>query len=363
MKMQRRKFLKVGAAALGGVLLGRSQAQAQTLRFANFFPAPAGQSRLIDEFAADVRRVTEGRVNVEHFPGGTLLGPADIFEGVARGIAQLGLSNLGYTPGRFIETEMLDLPLGFPNAWVANKVAQEFFERYRPREWNDVVVIALHTSPVNVIMTAEKPVRRLEDLRGLTLRGTGYVAQFVEALGARARPIPAGEFYDSLARRVIDGLMIPYETAATFRLAEVARYVTEAWPLGQVYTFYIVANRRAWEALPTEARSAIERYVTAEFRDKLTQMWNTIDINGYRSVVNARRQIIELPVDEIRRWQEVAARVIQRYIDAMVARGYSEAALRERLGFIRQRIAFWLSEQRRLGVQSSTGPSGVRIRL
>src|SRR5690606_28153329 len=116
-----------------------------TLRFANFFPEPSGQGQIGAEFAADVERLTGGRVTIEYYAGSTLLGAPDMYDGVVQGIADIGLSNLGYTFGRFKETELLDLPLGFPNAWVANKVAADFYEEYQPAEFDETVVLTLHT--------------------------------------------------------------------------------------------------------------------------------------------------------------------------------------------------------------------------
>jgi len=352
----------VAVAVVATLLLGAQGAMAQiTLRFANFFPGPAGQSKLIDEFAADINRLTGGRVVIEHYPGGTLLGAPEIYDGVVQGIAHLGMSNLGYTFGRFMETELLDLPLGFPNAWVANKVVQEFYDRYKPAEWNDTVVLALHSSPVNVILTADRPVRRLEDMHGLTLRGTGYIARFVEALGAVARPVATPEAYDAVNRRVIDGLMIPYETVVTFRFGEVTRYITEVWPMGQVYTFYIVANKNAWNSLPADVREIITNYIRNEFSDKLAKMWNDIDVVGYEYAKSVGYEFITLPDDELVRWQARANQVINDYIRTMVARGYSEKELLDRIAFVRERIQYWTQRQAELGIKSPTGPAPVRL--
>ncbi|HLT57215.1 MAG TPA: TRAP transporter substrate-binding protein [Limnochordales bacterium] len=352
----------VTVVAVGVLLLGVQGAMAQTvLRFANFFPGPAGQSQLVDEFAEDIHRLTGGRVVIEHYPGGTLLGAPDIYDGVVQGIAHLGLSNLGYTFGRFMETELLDLPLGFPNAWVANQVVQEFYDKYQPAEWNDTVVLALHSSPVNVILTADRPVRQLEDIRGLTLRGTGYIAQLVEALGAVARPIAMPEAYDAVNRRVIDGLMIPYETVVTFRLGEVTKYITEVWPIGQVYTFYIVANRAAWNSLPADVRDIITEYLRGEFREKLATMWNDIDIIGWEYARDAGMEFITLSDAELARWQAYADQVIEQYIQTMVSRGHSEQEMRERIAFVRERIQYWTQQQEALGIKSPTGPDSVRL--
>lgn len=368
-KISRRKVIQTGLGLLGIVASSRfvnvyAQTRTYTLRLANYFPAPAAQSKLLDQFAADIQRLTEGRVRIETYHGGTLLGPAAIYDGVVQGVAQLGFTNLAYNFGRFLETEILDLPLGFPNAWVATHVAHEFYERYRPKEWNDTVVLTFHTSPVNEIFTAQKPVRRLEDLRGLTLRGTGWVGRFVEALGATPRPIPMPEAYDNVSKRVIDGLMIPYETLLTFRLGEVIRYVTEVWQVGQVYTFYLVANRQAWNGLPQELRQVIADYVKNEFVEKLANMWNEIDVDGYRyALKDSKIEVMQLSPEELRRLSQVANRVIQDYTRNLAAKGVSEAEVQARLSFIRSRIAYWLKEQERRGIKSSTGPTSVRIQL
>lgn len=340
---------------------GDEPGETYTLRFANFFPEPSGQGKIGAEFAADIERLTGGRVTVEYYAGGTLLGAPDMYDGVVQGIADIGLSNLGYTFGRFKESELLDLPLGFPNAWVANKVVAEFFEEYRPAEFDETVVLTLHASPVNNIITIDRAVQRLEDMQGLELRGTGYIARFVEALGATARPIAMPEAYDNLSRNVIQGLMIPYETVVTFNFGEVTRHITEVWPLGQIYTFYLVMNRDTWDRLPSDIQAVIRDYVDNEFRDKLTAMWNEIDIVGYEYAVDAGYEFHQLNEAELERWQGVADQVIEAYIAEMAAAGHAEDEMRARVEFVRERIAHWTEQQRAAGVKSPTGPDDLRI--
>ena len=56
-------------------------------------------------------------------------------------------------------------------------------------------------------------------------------------------------------------MLIPYETTKTFRYGEVTNYVTEVWPLGQVYTFYIVMNKDTWNQLPADIQGIINDYI------------------------------------------------------------------------------------------------------
>src|SRR4030067_3030959 len=197
------------------------------LKFANFFPVPARQSKICEEFIKDLEARSGGELKIRLFTAGTLLSAPKIYDGVVEGIADIGFSNISYTFGRFRVTEALDLPLGFPNAWVANHVANDFFREFKPKEWDKIHMLSMHTSPVNVILSATKPVNKMEDLKGMTLRGLGLIADVVSALGGTPRSIPMPEAYEAVQKKVIDGLMIPMETLRAFRLAEVTKYATE----------------------------------------------------------------------------------------------------------------------------------------
>jgi TRAP-type C4-dicarboxylate transport system substrate-binding protein len=330
-----------------------------TLRFANYFAGESGPGMIGQEFADDVKELTGGAVEIEYYPGGMLLAADKMYDGVMEGIADIGFSNLGYTFGRFPVTEVLDLPLGFPNAWVSNHVAAEFYKEFMPKEWEDTHVLTLHTSPANNILTVSKPVTKPEDMKGLILRGTGYIGKLVEALGGTPRPVTMPDAYDNLAKGVIDGLLIPYETTKTFRYGEVTNYVTEVWPLGQVYTFYIVMNKNTWNKLTPDTQDLITRYVEDEYLEKLAQMWNRIDIEGKEYAIESGYEILEIPPDELGRWQELASNVISDFTETLVAAGHSKEEVEGWLFFIEERIDYWSEKQKELGIKSSTGSEEV----
>jgi len=342
---------------------GEQAAAAVKLRFANYFPAESGQGKIGQVFADDIKSITNGQVEVEYYPGGMLIGPDKTYDGVVQGIADIGLSNLGYTFGRFTQTEVLDLPLGYPNAWVANHVAVDYFNEFKPKEFDDVHMLTLHTSPVNNIITIKKQVKTPADLKGLKIRGTGYIAKMVEALGASPVAVATPETYDSLSKNVIDGVMLPYETVKTFRFGEVTKNATEIWPLGQVYTFYIVMNKDKWAEIPPELQTTITEYVQGEFSEKLTAMWNDIDIEGLKYIKESGYDIVELTPEEVTAWKQLSDKVVDDYVATMVSKGYTEDEVRGWLSFIQERIEFWTQKQIEEGVKSSTGPDEVRATL
>jgi len=329
------------------------------LKFSNYFPVPARQSKICEEFIKDLEARSGGQLKIRFFPAGTLLTAPKMYDGVVEGIADIGFSNIGYTFGRFRMTEVLDLPLGFPNAWVANHVANDFIREFKPKEWDKIRMLSMHTSPVNVVLSATKPVYKMEDLKGMTLRGLGFIAEVVSALGGTPRPIPTPEAYEAMQKRVIDGLMIPMETMRAFRYAEVAKYVTECWPIGQVYTFYMVMNKDSWNKLPPDIQKIINEY---PFEEKLATMWNEVDIDGKKYGMEKGLQFIELPPEEIAKWKKAVEPIIDKYVKSMVAAGYQEKETRELINYARMRIEYWTKKQRESGVKSSTGPSEVRVK-
>ena len=332
---------------------------ATELKFCNYFPVPAQQSKICEEFIKDLGARSGGELKIRLFPAGTLLTAPKMYDGVVEGIADIGFSNIGYTYGRFRMTEALDLPLGFPNAWVANHVANDFFKQFKPKEWDKIHMLSMHTSPVNVILSATKPVYKMEDLKGMTLRGLGFIAEVVSALGATPRPIPTPESYEAVQKKVIDGLMLPMETLRAFRLAEVTKYATECWAIGQVYTFYLVMNKDTWNKLPPNIQKIFNEY---PFEEKLATVWNEIDIDGKSLGMVTGLKFIELPSAEITTWKKAVEPVLDKYVKSMVAAGYQEKETRESINYVRMRIEYWTKKQKELGVKSSTGPSEVRVK-
>lgn len=329
------------------------------LKWANYFPVVARQSKICEEFIKDIEAKTGGKVKFSFFTAGTLLSAPKMYDGVVQGIADIGFSNLGYTPGRFKVTEVLDLPLGFPNAWVSNHVVNDFFRKFKPKEWDDVHVITLHSSPINVMMTATKPVYKLEDLKGLNIRGLGYIADVITALGGTPRALPTPEVYDAILKKVVDGVYIPMETFRAFRYAEVIKYTTECWPIGQHYTFYIVMNKDSWKKLPDDVKKVISEY---PFEDKLATMWNEIDIDGKKLGIEKGIQFIQLSPDEAKRWIKATESVIEKYVKSMVSAGYPEKEVRGWISFVKERIDYWTKKQKELKIKSTTGPDEVRIK-
>lgn len=329
------------------------------IKWSNYFPVSSTQSKICEEFMKEIEAKTRGKVKFSYFPEGRLLSAPTMYYGVVEGISDIGFSNISYTVGRFKVTELLDLPLGFPNAWVANHVANDFFKKFKPKEWDKIHMLSMHASPVNVMMTVSKPVRKMEDLKGMSIRGQGYIAEVAAALGSVPRMMPTPQTYDAALKNVIDGIYIPMETLRAFRFGEVVKYVTECWPIGQVYTFYLVMNKDTWNMLPDDVKKVFNEY---PFEDKFAQTWNEMDIDGKKVGLEKQLEFIQLSPEEAQNWVKAAETVVEKYVKSMVSEGFKEAEVRGWIKFAKERIDYWTQKQRKLKIKSSTGPDDIRVR-
>ena len=82
------------------------------LKIANFFPPPAKQSKITQEFGEELERRSGGRIKVQYFAGGSLLKAPAIYKGIEAGITDIGYSHVYYTPGRMPVSEAAGLPMG-----------------------------------------------------------------------------------------------------------------------------------------------------------------------------------------------------------------------------------------------------------
>jgi TRAP-type transport system periplasmic protein len=295
-----------------------AQDKTVTLRYANFFPPVHPISLLSEEWGKEVEKQTRGRVKITYFHGGSLAPAAETPDSLVKGIADIGLSFCAYTRGRFPLTEVLDLPLGYKSSVVATALANAYLEKFKPKEFDDFEVMYLHTSAPHHI-NARKPVRTLEDLRGMKIRSTGTSAKVVEALGGVAVAMPMSDSYDALKRGIAEGIICPFEPLKGYKLSEIVTYTT---PLGSAYvnTAYVLMNKRKWESLAPDIREVISR-INREWMKKQSELWDSLEEGGRQALREVGGEIIQLSAEENARWSERLRPILDGYVKEKEARG------------------------------------------
>ncbi len=322
-----------------------SAAEVIKLKFANYFPPTHMNSVMMGKYCEELSKKLAGKVEITQYTGSILLSAPKMAAGVAAGIADIGLSNLSYSRGRFPVMEIMDLPLGFPSAWIAGHVANDFYDKYKPKDFDGYQMMMLSTSPINVVQTISKPVRTLADMKGLKLRGTGRLGGIVKALRATPIPIETPDLYDGLRRGVIEGALLPMETLKGFKTGELIKYVTASWRIGSAYCFSVVMNKQKWNRLPADVQKVMGDF-SRNFIEQWTVEWNKIDIGGKDFFLQQGGQIVTIPEGDNPEWIKAVRPVIEDYKKDLVAKGHKSGDVDDWIAFVNKRIQYWKVEEK-----------------
>ena len=339
----------VGVIFFFGICSVARGAEVIKLKAANYLPVTHKMSLLTGWFCDEVKKRTDGRVEITYYPGGTLLSPVKMYDGVVTGIADMGVSHISYTRGRFPVMEVFEMPLGFPSGWVATQVSSDFYNKYKPAEWKDVHVLYVDMTGPLVLLSVNKPVKTLEELKGFKIRATGQMTEVIKALGGVPVPLEMPDVYDALRRAVIDGITVDLSTLKYWKFSEVIKYVTADWQLGTGYTFYFVMNKDKWNALPPDIQKIFNE-VAFETKEKQAALWNEMDIEGRDALKSAGGQIIPLSDSEAAKWVKSVEPIIGAYKKNMASKGHKEADVDGWLKYIAERIEYWKGQQKQKGV-------------
>jgi TRAP-type C4-dicarboxylate transport system substrate-binding protein len=310
--------LAVVALFIGSLLPVSTMAAPIKLNYANFPPAPTFPCVQMERWKKEVEKRTGGKVAIKTFPGSTLLGAKNMMDGVIAGTADIGCLCMAYQPGRFIVTNATSLPVGFPNATVASLALWDLYNKHKPKAFAKVKVLTMFTcAPANIM--SKKPVRNLEDLKGLELRASGGTAQALKALGATPVAVPKPEISAALQKGVVKGDVSSLECLMDFKYAEMCRYVTMF--NGPVYPFAVVMNMDKWNSLPKDVQAVMDglgveqAFWTGNYMDK------HVDESLEWSKKNYNIEIIKLTKKELARWNKLLKPLPDKWSKQAKAKG------------------------------------------
>lgn len=309
------RFITVMAVLTAAIFFfaGIGPAAGETkLTYSIFFPPTHVQAKAAESWAKEIEKRTNGQVKITLFPGGTLTPADQCYDGVVKGISDIGMSAFAYTRGRFPVMEALDLPLGYPSGVVATRVANDFLKAMKPKALSDVKVLYLHAHGPGLLHT-KKPVKTMEDIKGMKIRSTGFSAKVIEALGGVPVAMPQGATYESLQKGVVEGTIGPIEVLKGWKQAEVIKYTTDCKNIGYTTAFFVVMNLKKWDALPKDTQKVFED-VSREWIDVHGKEWDTSDAEGRAFTLSLGNQIIEPAPQEAARWKKAVRPAIDEYI-------------------------------------------------
>ncbi len=313
----KRWTIVAGALVLAGVVPGgltgcKPKGETVNLSYSIFFPPTHVQCIAATNWASEIEKRTGGRVKITIYPAQSLTKADQCYEGVTKGISDIGMSCFAYTRGRFPLMEGLDLPLGYPDGMTATRLANAMIAKYQPAELNDVKVLYVHAHGPG-ILASKKPVHSLADLKGLKVRATGLSAKVVEALGGTPVAMSQPETYEALSKGVVEATLCPIETLKGWKQGETIQYVIDSSAIGYTTSMFVVMNKDKWDKLPADVQKIFDA-VNQEWIAKHGAAWDEADKAGREFVTGLKREFIHLPEAEQQAWKDAVKPILEAYV-------------------------------------------------
>lgn len=312
-------FVLAFMVSLSTAFIPGARAQTINLTYSNFFPPTHGHAIAGANMIKEIEKRTNGRVKISYFPGGTLTKPRVCYDGVVKGISDIGQSCFAYTRGKFPVMEAVDLPFGYKSGNVATRVAYQFYKRMNPKELKDVKVLVVHAHGPAALLS-KKDVNSLEDIKGMKIRCTGLASKLAKYLGAAPVAMPQNQAYEALQKGVVEGSFAPIEVLKGWKQGEVIDYVIETKALGYTTAMFVVMNKKKYASLPPDIQKVFDE-VAEEWVDVHGDVWGYVDREGLKFTIELGKKIHGLSAAEEQRWIQSVNPIIIDYQTKMEERG------------------------------------------
>ncbi len=320
--VSRRGFLK--AAAVAGAAAGalgfpnvmRVSAQpAVKLKMQSAWDAGTLGYTKFQEFCKEVGEMTEGKLTVEGFPAGAIVGTFEMFDAVKAGVFDAMHCFDVYWPGKIpVATFLSSYPFGMdrPDQWETwyRELGGREFAREAYGTHN-----MYYLGPIqhdDNLIHSKVPIRSFEDFKGKKIRYPGgIIADIYRAAGVATVLLPGGEVYPALEKGVIDasdfvGAAINYNLG----FGEAAKYIIMGPPstpcLHQpVDLMSINVNMNSWKKIPPHLQKVFEAAVNKHSWDHYTAIQKA-DIEAFDKFKKQGVEVIRLKDEDIQKFKRFA---------------------------------------------------------
>lgn len=256
------KLIMSATFLLGTTLAGVAFAQDPiVIKFASAFPPQSKTNSVtVPAFIKAVEEASEGTIKIEHYPGGTLgPNPTTQLKLVEDGIVDIAEVVASYTPARFKELEMFELPFVFDSTREASLTAWALYEKGLLSGFDNLELVGIAEVGPYLVHTS-KEVATPDDLRGVKMRAGGAVqGAVVQGLGGVAvGGMPAPQIAENISRGVIGGSLMDMGNLYNFRIADATYYHVVNVPLGNVAVLFPM-NKAKYDSLPEKAKAAFDK--------------------------------------------------------------------------------------------------------
>ena len=260
----------LGAAVIGGPAVANA---GTVLRWSDGQPNRGVNSEMVKWYADEVAKRTKGDLKFQIHWGGALFKSKAAVQGVGTRAADVATIISAYTPKELAAYSIGDIPLPNSDIWVGMRAMYELSTTHPALkkmfdDLNLVYMTNLSTSAIN-ILCKDKFIKKLDDLKGVSIRAVGPYGRVFKDLGASVVRMSQANVYKALDSGIVTCNQNYLYSIEVFKQNDVASYLTHLdW--GQHLAFGIVMNKQAHDGL-SEADRKVLHEVGSEFVDRFSR--------------------------------------------------------------------------------------------
>ena len=285
-----------------------------TIRFSSFWTNAMPIAQTAEFSHKQLEKESNGKLIIKGFYSNVLHDSQSGLKALVEGISDMTHTYAQWTPGSFRIVHGMCLPVGLSSSAVGSAVADELYPKYFKPEFEKVGVYNAFTNltPPGILLT-KKPVRNLEDLKGMKIfSGGGVFAEYTKALGAVPVMLLPAEFYDAFQKGVVDGFLNHDAFMVNFRVHEMGKYRTEVRLTNSSMEYSV--SKKFFDGLPADLKVIFYNWLR-KHNQILSQIYFDKDAERSRGVMKqAGIETITLPPQEIERWRKVLLPVVDTFI-------------------------------------------------
>ena len=257
--------------------------------------------------------------------GGSIVKPKGVLEGV-----QLGLGDIGIVTTIFHSSKLPSQGISGSTPFVASdaravakavdEIAREFPAMNNEFKAQNQVYLATGVVLDTYQVFCSDPVSSVSDLEGRKIAGAGLNLRYLEGI-KDAAGVRGGltDFYNMLQTGLVDCGMLWPESAATFKISEVAPYMLRA-DLGAVNSKTITVNADYWAKLPEEVQGVLKEVAIA-YRDHVAGIAMDRAEASRQAYVDGGGTIVEVSADDRASWANAMPNIAQEWAATLNGNG------------------------------------------
>lgn len=264
------------AAALPLIFTLASAAQALELKVADIHPKGYPTTVAEESMGNMLTKETNGELTFKYFPGGVLGSEKEVIEQMQVGAIQMSRVSLGIVGPVVPDVNVFNMPFIFRDHQhmrnvIDGPVGDEILDKITNSEFGLVALAWMDGGTRNIY--TKKPVRKLEDLKGMKIRvqGNPMFIEMMNAMGANGIAMDTGEIFSALQTGVIDGAENNPPTLLEHNHFQNAKFYSLTGHL--ILPEPIVMSKITWEKLTPDQQTLVKKAAKAAQAEE-RELWD-----------------------------------------------------------------------------------------